>query len=499
MEYVLGIDQGGTVTKAGIYDMAGNEVSLNRVDTQVISFAPGFAEIETEKMKDSLFAVIRNVVRSSGIHAADIKGVACCGHGKGLYLVDDEGKSIRNGILSSDTRAIDYPDIFESKGNVERIYSKTFQQIVPSQPVCLLSWLKDNEPQTIKNIRWVFSCKDYMRFLLTGEAYGEISDYSGSNFVNLHTKSYDKDLLRDFGLEEFFDKLPPLKISTDICGSITEEVAELTFLKKGTPVFGGMFDIDACAIATGVVDTSSACIIAGTWSINEYLSAEPVTGHKVMMNSVFCDNKHYLIEESSATSAVNLAWYIKTFLPEVKSLSKDLSIYQITDKWVEEVIEESNYPYFIPFIMASNVNQKAKASFIGLTYFHNRKHITKSIYEGVAFSHMYHFERLKRSNKKGFEAIKLSGGVTNSDIWLKIFADVLGENITVVDSQETGTLGCAINVAVGLGVYEDYEEACTTMVRHKKIVYTDLVKHQFYMSRYVKYCKLLDMLDTWWE
>lgn len=499
MEYVLGIDQGGTVTKAAIYDMRGNEVALRRVDTQVISLKPGFAEIDTGKMRDSLFTVIKNVIQESGIHNEAIKGIACCGHGKGLYLVDDKGVSVRKGILSSDTRAIDYPNIFEKRGKSEQIYSKTFQSIVPSQPVCLLSWLKDNEPNCIQNIRWVFSCKDYMRFLLTGEAYGEISDYSGSNLVNLHTKSYDRDLLKDFELEEFFDTLPPLISSTDRCGSITKQVAELTLLKEGTPVFGGMFDINACAIATGVVDPSSACIIAGTWSINEYLSTEPVTEHKVMMNSIFCDNKHYLIEESSATSAVNLAWYIKTFLPEVKKLSKDSNIYQITDTWVEEVSEETNYPFFIPFIMASNVNQKAKASFIGLTYFHNRKHITKSIYEGVAFSHMYHFEKLKNSREKKFDAIKISGGVTNSEIWLKIFADVLGEDITVVDSQETGALGCAINVAVGLGVYGSYQEACEVMVKTKKIIKTDETKHKFYKNRYAKYCSLLDVLDSWWQ
>ena len=59
--------------------------------------------------------------------------------------------------------------------------------------------------------------------MLTGEAYGEITDYSGANFLNLQTRRYDANLLKLLGLEFAMEMLPPLKNSTDICGYITEE------------------------------------------------------------------------------------------------------------------------------------------------------------------------------------------------------------------------------------------------------------------------------------
>jgi len=43
--------------------------------------------------------------------------------------------------------------------------------------------------------------------------------------------------------------------------------------------------------------------IAGTWSINEYISRKPVVNHSVMMNSLFCLPGYYLVEECSPTSA----------------------------------------------------------------------------------------------------------------------------------------------------------------------------------------------------
>ena len=156
----------------------------------------------------------------------------------------------------------------------------------------------------MKNVRWVFECKDYVRFRLTGEARAEITDYSGSGLMDLHTKSFSKELLSLFGIENVWDALPPLCASLDIAGHITPEAAALTGLLPGTPVIGGMFDIDACALAVNVTDETNICMIAGTWSINEYPRRAPITDGSVLMNSLFCLPGYYLIEESSLRPAI---------------------------------------------------------------------------------------------------------------------------------------------------------------------------------------------------
>lgn len=73
-----------------------------------------------------------------------------------------------------------------------------------------------------------------------------------------------------------------------------------------------MFDIDACAIAVNVLNGRHICMIAGTWSINEYPRKAPVTNGSALMNSLFCLPEYYLIEESSPTSAgIWFAAYMK--------------------------------------------------------------------------------------------------------------------------------------------------------------------------------------------
>jgi L-xylulokinase len=236
---------------------------------------------------------------------------------------------VRNGIISTDNRAWVTPRCWKERGVTNQVFALSCQQVLASQPVSLLAWLKDNEPEAVEQTKYIFECKDYVRFRLTGSACAELTDYSGANFVNLHTGRYSPELLALFGLGDCLEKLPPLIHSTDIAGYVTREAAERTGLLEGTPVAGGAFDIDACAIAVNVTDENNICMIAGTWSINEYLCKKPVTDGSVMMNSFSFLPEYYLVEECSPTSAGNVEWFISALLPELKSMAErnELSIY----------------------------------------------------------------------------------------------------------------------------------------------------------------------------
>lgn len=496
MRYYLGIDNGGTVTKAALYTKDGREAAVESRRTEVLSRAPGFAERDMDDMRETNFEVIRCLLERSGIPGRDVAGIACCGHGKGLYLWGRDGRPVRPGILSSDNRAWEYPERWNRDGTAPKVFGKTFQRILACQPVSLLAWMRDHEPEKLPEIRWIFECKDYVRFCLTGEAFGELTDYSGANLVNLETRDYDPELLELFGLSGFRDRLPPLRSSTDLCGRITPDAARRTGLAEGTPVFGGMFDIDACAVAVDAADDDTLCMIAGTWSINEYVRSEPVRDGSVMMNSVFCVPDRYLIEESSPTSAVNLEWFLSTLTPGAAA-SKDA--YAAAESWVASVPRSDAYPLFLPFLMAGVPHPNAKACFLGMTYYHTRAHLAKAVYEGIAFSHRYHVDRLLASRGRPFDRIRLAGGVTKSAGWVRMFADVLGSPIETVDIRETGTLGCAMNAAVSLGDYADFGAAARGMIQVRPAVEPDPSKTLVYDRRYRLYRAALDALDPVWD
>ena len=242
MKYLMGIDNGGTFVKAGIIDETGNLVAVSREPIHNQTPKPGFTERDMDALWEQNSKVVRAALEKSGLNPSDIAGVSFSGHGKGLYLVGADGRPAYPGILSTDTRAWEYPKKWKEDGTAEKVYKKTYQDILACQPVSLLAWLKDHEPKVYGNIR----------YCMTGEAGGEYTNFSGANLVNLNTAAYDRELLGYFGLEDLYDKLPPLKFSADICGRVTKEAAALTGLAAGTPVMAGMFDVDACGIASGI-------------------------------------------------------------------------------------------------------------------------------------------------------------------------------------------------------------------------------------------------------
>ena len=500
MKYYLGLDNGGTITKAAIYDEDGNLISLSSTETKSFSIQPNYVERNMKEMRDANIFVLKDVLSKSGINASEIRGIASCGHGKGLYLVDSNGEPVRNGILSSDNRAWAYVEKWKANGVSFKVYSKTCSSIMACQPVSLLAWLKDNESENYSKIRWIFECKDYVRFLLTGLPYAELTDYSGANFVNLYTRQYDDELLSYFGLSDIRPCLPPLISSTDFAGGITEQVAKETGLEVGTPVFGGMFDIDACAIASGVSDSQYLAMVAGTWSINEYCSKEPVGEHKVAMNSVFCNPQYILAEESSATSAVNLEYMAKTIFP---NLSEDCkkngkNVYQEFDRLVSSVPATDMCPIYLPFIVASNVHPNAQASFVGMSAWQTLAHFIKAVFEGVAFSHKYHTDKLL-SARGDRPTVRLSGGVANSTPWIQIFADVLNLSVETVDVKEAGTLGCAMCIAVATGDKDSFESAFNSWIDIKQKIEPIAKNVKIYNERYKVYMKVLNALDPVWE
>lgn len=497
--YFLGIDNGGSVTKAVLFDAQGREIAAASARVPMLRPRPGFTERDMEALWQANAEVIRQAVADADVDPAQIAGVACTGHGKGLYVWGKDGKPAYNGIVSTDARAWMYPEQWEKDGTAAKVFPRTMQTPLACQPVALWRWFQDNGPEVLERVRWVFAVKDYIRFRLTGEAFAEVTDYSGTSLMNLADAAFDREVMRDFGVADMADKLPPLRNSTDLCGAITAEVAALTGLKAGTPVAGGMFDIDACAVAMDVTDEKNLCVIAGTWGINEYISRRPVLNGTIKMNSLFCLPGYFLIEESSPTSASNNEWFSELFLDSEKRLAAERggSIHAVAEEMAASVGCDEQSILFLPFLYGSNDNPQAKACFIGLESTHTRAQVIRAVLEGIVFSHRVHIERLL-ANRDRPDAIRLAGGAANNRTWSQIFADALGLPVEIIDTRELGALGCAMAAAVASGRYADLKEAARHMVRVRERLEPDPGKKAAYDRKYELFARAARALDGLW-
>lgn len=499
MNYLIGVDNGGTFTKAAIFDEFGHQIAVSSGSVSAINPQPGYAERDMHELWEVNSKVIRDCVVKSGIDPEHIKGISFSGHGKGLYLVDNDGKPLYNGILSTDNRAWQLVERWKNDGTADRIYKKSFQAILSCQPVSLLAWLKENDASTYEKIKYVFSVNDYIRYCMTGAANMDYTIASGGNLVNLTTGAYDYELLQEFGIADIYEKLPPLMYPAEVCGFVSKQAAEETGLLAGMPVATGMFDINACGIAAGLVDTSELCMIAGTWSINEYITNKPVVNGTVALNSMYCIPELFLVEESSPTSAGNMEWFIRNIMDceKARADKEHTSIYDLTNKWVSEIEPQDNSIIFLPFLNGSGEDPLARGTFIGISGYHNKKHMLRAVYEGVVFSHLSHVQKLLR-NRSTPSAIRLAGGAANSPVWVQMFADALQIPIDTVEDKELGAQGAAIAAGIASGLYENYKTAVQKTMKITKRIYPRTEYKVVYEKKFAAYRQVIECLKGKW-
>ena len=499
-EYLLGIDNGNTISKAAIFDLQGREVQV--ASRQVKSDFPhkGWTERSMDELWQSTAAAVREALDKSGINPEKIVGIGTTGHGNGLYLIDKDGHPARAGIQSLDTRAADIIESWNRKNLHDKVFPFTIQAFWPAQPNALLAWIKQNEPEVYHRIGAVLMVKDYIKYCLTGEITSDFTDMSGTSLMDVRNKCYSEGLLDLYDLADIRPALPTMINSFEIAGRVTPETSRATGLAEGTPVVGGLFDVDASALGSGVHHPGQVCIIAGTWSINEIVTSDPIVDPGLFMTSIYTVPGLWLTIEASATSATNLEWFVAQFCAQEKAEAekRKISVYDVCSELVDSLPPGGSDIIFHPFLFGSNVQASARSGFYGIAGWHTKAHMLRSLYEGVVYGHLSHFEKLRNSGSR-IDVARLSGGGAHSSVWTQIFADTLQLPMEVPDGIEIGARGAAMSAGIGVGVYKDHADAVAAAVKVKRRQEPNPEATPFYLARYTEYQRLVDCMREPWD
>ncbi len=493
MSYWLGVDCGGTYLKAGIYDQNGKELGVARESLELISEQSGWVERSTSQLWLSTCSVIKKVIAETGLNPELIQSVGISAQGKGLFLLDKNNKPMERAILSADQRSIDVVKKWQSEGVPQRIHPKTRQTLWTGHPVSIARWLKEHRPEQYNQIGTVLMSHDYLRWCLTDEKHCEITNISESNLYNFDTQDYDVDLANTLGIPEIIQALPPIIGATDIAGTVTSSASELTGLKKGTPVVGGVFDVVATAICSGVKDDSALNLTMGTWSVTTGITDSLIevreTNSKPHVIGHHAEKGQYITHDASPTSAGNLEWFTELFGDEN---------FEEINSSISELPKLSSDLLFAPFIYGSNAGLGVKSGLYGVQSLHSKSQIYQAIYEGVVFSHLSHLEHVKLLYPD-LKQLVVCGGPARSKEWMQILADASGLPVLLPQIEETGCFGAAIVAMVGSKAYASTSEAMGAMNIHEYQVLPDddiFREYQVKKARYRVYVESLGRLEN---
>lgn len=499
---LLGIDVGTSVVKAVVFDRAGNVLAAaHRVPT-LIHPAVGWSEADMDRLWQDVQAVVREAVAAPAVMPAAIRGLGVSGTCCSSWLLDAEGRPVRNAILWNDGRAAGIIRQWQESGLMDELFAVSGNVVFPGYTVAVLRWLKENEPETLERARHSVFCKDWIRFRLTGEIAVEHTDASAIPY-DIREGRYSEGVFTACGVPEALSLLPPPGDPGAVAGHLLPAVAQALGLPAGLPVIAGMMDVAATTLGTGAVRAGQACSIVGTSFLNCFLLDAPgfePPGVGVQMRTA---DGIWLRAMVNTAGTINLDWFLQQFCAsELAQAKRDgTSIFRWAEEQARSVPVGAEGVIYHPYLSNTGVvspffHPAARAMFFGLSVDHTRAHMLRAVYEGVALSMRDCVTAIPDTIDEWF----IAGGGGNSDFWCQMFADCTGKTITVPEGEEFGARGVAMLAGIATGVYADIAAAAQAVSRVSRRYVPDVRMTERYARLHAVYRGVHEHIrEAWWE
>jgi xylulokinase len=467
MVYLIGIDCGTSGIKSVLVDEKGATVASANYELELSTPKPLWAEQNPDEWWKGTLETLHAVVKQSGVNPADIKGIGLSGQMHSVVLLDKNQKVLRPSILWCDNRTTP-----QRQWITDRVGEDNLRKWVANPPLegftaPKLVWVRDNEPEIYKQIHTVLIAKDYVRFKLTGELLTEVSDAAGSVMLDVRNRTWSKEFLN--AIEIPTEWLPECRESTDVCGTVTQAVADATGLAAGTPVVGGGADNPCGGVGNGVVVEGRVLASLGTSGVI-FAPASSVKVDPDMRVHTFCHcvpNTWYLMGVV-LSAAGSFRWFRDQLgqaeIAKAKQTGDDE--YNLLCAAAEKVQPGAQGLYFLPYLSGERTPHKdgqARGAFVGLTLSHTREDMIRAVIEGITFAMRDSIEIMRELGIDVTE-VRATGGGAKNPFWRQLQADIYRADVVTIQATEGPALGAAILAGVGCGVYDNIPEATDQLV-----------------------------------
>jgi len=500
---LLGIDIGTSSLKCVVFNHKCEEVAVSHRTPDIIRKHQNYSELSMERLWDQVLSALEEVIQKislekrGSIAAIGISGTAC-----GCWLLGPDKLPVRDAILWNDGRSADIIGNWQQLGVIDEIFQISGNTIFPGYPIAVFRWLKENEPESLRNAKYNIFCKDWIRYQLTGEIAVDHSDM-GYFPYDISNKQISKQILQICNIAEFERLIPTIIEPDSIAGYLKADLSHSLHLQDNIPIIAGLVDVAATTLGGGAYANGQACSIVGTSFLNTLVCKSPSFtpfGIGVQTSTI---NNSYIRSMVNTSGTINLQWFLNTFCEEEQKhlLNEENSIYD----WAEEIISEipigSNGVIYHPYINTAGVispfvNPTARAQFFGVSTDHKKAHFLRAVYEGTALSMLDCYKHIPENTNQVF----LSGGGTRSDLWCQMFADCTGKEIIVTSGSELGARGVALLAGRALGLYQDIEHAAMEIFKINKRFKPVHENHQKYLKLYQLYKNIYTHVsEDWWQ
>ncbi len=433
----LGIDLGTSELKLVLLSAQHRIEATARSPLTISRPQPLWSEQHPADWWRALEAALDRLAQSHPGALGAVRGIGLSGQMHGAVLLDAADAVLRPAILWNDGRSSaqcgalmrDLPALTQITGNLA----------MPGFTAPKLQWVREHEPEIFARVARVLLPKDHLRLGLTGEAITDLSDASGTLWLDVARRDWSDTMLQATGLTRA--QMPALVEGSAPGGTLRPELARRWGLPDGVVVAGGGGDNAASAVGIGAIDAGQGFVSLGTSGVIFVVSDAFRPNPESAMHA-FCHalprRWHQMSVMLSAASALD--WAARaTGQPDAAAL-------------VERAAElapaqRARAPIFLPYLSGERTphnNAAAQGVLFGLCHEHDAAAIGWAALEGVSFGLLDGLHSLALPADAMPRRLALVGGGARSAVWADLLASVLDVELDVHAGNEAGgALGAA--------------------------------------------------------
>lgn len=481
---LLGIDIGTSCCKASVFRADGEMIHCARRRYELQRDNSGGVVLPSEEVWRKIREVIAEAAAAAGKDS--IRALCAASMGEAVVPFDAAGRILGDSLTGLDARGDRFLKHLMKQISPEELYHITGLQPASGFTLTNLMWLREMQPELWRKTVCFLPWADLVGFLLCGTAVCNRSLAGRTLLYDLTAGAWSEPIATAAGIDS--GKLPPPERSGVPLGRVRPALARELNLSPETVVVTGTHDQCAAALGAGAYRENGAMLGLGTFACLVLVHSapgedSPYRGLKLNIEEG-PEAGRFVSFLYHASGGALIEWMRHEFY-------RDLPEEGVFDAMFREIDPvSSGTPCVLPFFAGTgplDYLEGGQGLFSDLNFSHSRASLLRGALEGITLYFREALELLAKRRRR-VEEIRVTGGGSDSELWLQMAADLLEVPVRRSVSPECGTLGCAMLAGVGCGRFADLDEAAEQMVRSGRLFLPDPAQTGRSAALFRRYC-----------
>jgi glycerol kinase len=454
--YILALDQGTTSSRAIVFNHDGEIVAIAQKEfTQIYPHA-GWVEHDPLEIWSTQLSVAAEVIVKAGLSAKDINAIGITNQRETTVVWDREtGQPIYNAIVWQDRRTSAYCDEIRGQGLSKKIQDKTGLIIDSYFSATKAKWILENvagAKEKAEAGKLVFGTIDtWLIWKLTnGQTHvTDVSNASRTMMYNIHTLSWDEELLELFGIPK--SMLPEVKSSSEVYGETAGNI-----LAAKLPIAGIAGDQQSALFGQMCIEPGMVKNTYGTgcFMLMNIGNTAKISANNLLTTIAWKINGEvtYALEGSIFIGGAVVQW----LRDELGMISKSADVETLASK-----VKDTQGVYIVPAFAglgAPHWDQHARGTITGLTRGTNKSHIARAALESIAYQTMDVLKAMEADAGVGIAELRVDGGATANNLLMQFQADLLNCKVIRPEVTEVTAIGAAYLAGLATGFWDSIDQ-----------------------------------------